>query len=36
MKFPFLIMTKEYQFPPITNIIQNYFSFGSIFAEGHS
>lgn len=26
MKFPFLIMTKEYQFPPITNIIQNYFS----------
>lgn len=36
MKFPFLIMTKEYQFPPITNIIQNYFFLGSIFAEGHS
>lgn len=25
MKFPFLIMTKEYQFPPITNIIQKLF-----------
>lgn len=36
MKFPFLIMTKEYQFPPITNIIQKLFFLGSIFAEGHS